>query len=252
MFNGIIGGTLLLLVFSGCASVSAANISDAELIAARGHRLLLIMDYDNALEDFNRAIRLNPDCQFAYKYRGLTNVMLKRNFRALLDFNRAIRLSPDDTEVYGFRGSLYFDEGKYKKAYDDFDKAVRINPEWMDSDFYYNRAKIYHAKKRYNEALENYNLVPESVRDADFYYNRFVVYYKLKRYAEAMPDVDMVITLDPDNGDYYHSRSYLHECLGQYQEALDDIHTALRLKPERAWLYRRITRRIEKSIKKSN
>ena len=52
-------------------------------------------DYDHAIEDYSRAIRLRPD--YADAYYGRANIYneLGDTEKAMADFNAAIRIKPD-------------------------------------------------------------------------------------------------------------------------------------------------------------
>ena len=57
-------------------------------------------DYDRAIEDYNRAIDLNPDHADAYSNRGLVCEIKGDYDRAIEDYNKAIELKPDLAEAY--------------------------------------------------------------------------------------------------------------------------------------------------------
>ncbi|MBD3292350.1 MAG: tetratricopeptide repeat protein [Armatimonadia bacterium] len=65
-----------------------------------GHIAFSKSAYYNAIEDFNRAIDLDPDCAEAYDWRGRAYYELGEYERAIRDFDRAISLKPDEP---GFR-----------------------------------------------------------------------------------------------------------------------------------------------------
>ena len=55
-------------------------------------------DGDGSLEDFNKAVQLNPDDPIYYYNRGLQYEELGSLSSALADFNKAIELNPDDSD----------------------------------------------------------------------------------------------------------------------------------------------------------
>ena len=68
--------------------------------------------YSEAIEDFTKAIELNPDYAEAYYFRGLYLLQPRRDYnhaiKAIKDFTKAIELNPDDAETYHFRGFIYY------------------------------------------------------------------------------------------------------------------------------------------------
>lgn len=64
-------------------------------------------DYQEAIEDYNQALRLKPDCveldpndAEAYSYRGNTRYLLKDYSGALADFNKTLQLNSNNSDVY--------------------------------------------------------------------------------------------------------------------------------------------------------
>jgi tetratricopeptide (TPR) repeat protein len=48
-----------------------------------------------AIDDYNEAIRLNPEFAYAYKFRGRSKSALEDKQGAIADYNEAIRLNPE-------------------------------------------------------------------------------------------------------------------------------------------------------------
>src|SRR5579871_5052682 len=64
--------------------------------------------YDRAIEDYDQAIRLDPDnAANAFNARGLDYFRSGNSERAIQDFDQAIRLDPNLAEAFGRRGAAY-------------------------------------------------------------------------------------------------------------------------------------------------
>ena len=61
--------------------------------------------------------------------------------RNIQDYDEAIRLDPQDAIVYNNRGYAYGKLGQYERAIQDYDEAIRLNPQ--DAIAYYNRGLAY-------------------------------------------------------------------------------------------------------------
>lgn len=74
----------------------------------RGSAKLALDDYHGAIQDFTKAIELDPDeeCGPIYSYfnRGLAKHMLGDYRGAIQDFTKAIKLDPGDPKTYFLRG----------------------------------------------------------------------------------------------------------------------------------------------------
>ena len=60
---------------------------------------------------------------------------------AIQDYDEAIRLDPQFTHAYNNRGIAYDDLGQFQRAIQDFDEAIRIDPQFAEA--YANRAIAY-------------------------------------------------------------------------------------------------------------
>lgn len=53
--------------------------------------------------------------------------------QAIADYNEAIRLDPDDALTYIGRGDVYYSKGDYDRAVADYDTAVQIDPAYDEA-----------------------------------------------------------------------------------------------------------------------
>ena len=60
--------------------------------------------------------------------RGAAYFFKKQPDQALLDFNQAIRLDPNSLQAYKFRGGILNGLGRRDEAIADFHKALELNP----------------------------------------------------------------------------------------------------------------------------
>jgi tetratricopeptide (TPR) repeat protein len=154
--------------------------------------------YDQAIENFTHAIRLDPNFAGAYNIRGYAYQAKNDTDRAIADYNQAIRLDPNFALAYSNRGSVYFDMGDYDHAIDDYTQAIRLNPN--NSYVYSNRGNAYNAKKDYDRAIADHNqAIRLDPNDSIAYINRGVVYYTLRNYAQAIADFETALKIEPNN-----------------------------------------------------
>ena len=70
--------------------------------------------------------------------------------RAIEDYTKAIQLNPDHADAYYNRGTAYFSKDEVKRAIEDYTKAIQLNPDHANS--YYNRAEALLHLQKWNEA----------------------------------------------------------------------------------------------------
>src|SRR5664280_2946637 len=84
--------------------------------------------YDRAIEDFDQAIRLNPQDADVFNNRGIAFKNKGQYDRAIQDYDQAIKLNPDKAGAFNNRGKAYANKGQYDRAIQDYDQAIRLNP----------------------------------------------------------------------------------------------------------------------------
>jgi Tfp pilus assembly protein PilF len=100
--------------------------------------------YDEAVTHFTEAIRLSPDIDEAYYFRGLIYYVKEQYDSAIADFNQAIRIAPNEADYYNIRGSAYSCKDNLDSAIADFTKAIQLNPN--DAETYGSRGMAYASK----------------------------------------------------------------------------------------------------------
>ena len=73
--------------------------------------------------------------------------------RAIEDYDEAIRLNPQYIEAYGNRGFAYLNLGQFEAAIGDYSEAIRLDPRYADA--YAGRALSYTALGKDSEADED-------------------------------------------------------------------------------------------------
>jgi len=88
--------------------LETGELSPATMAAAynlRGGFSYILGEYDRAIEDYSRAIDLDPDLASAYSNRGVALVDFREFRRAIDDFDHAIEIDPDYAMAFNNRGN---------------------------------------------------------------------------------------------------------------------------------------------------
>jgi len=91
-----------------------------------GVRYLNAREYDDAIAKLSIVIRLIPDFELPYNYRGVAYYHNEQKQLALEDFNKSIELNPKLAIAYRNRGILHLNLGNNQKARSDLSSAKSI------------------------------------------------------------------------------------------------------------------------------
>ena len=194
------------------------------------------------LNEYDEAIRLNPDSAEAYFKRGLMRTLLHPDPASLADYDEAIRLNPNYVEAYFHRAclsdylalheSLVSDRNAgLRSAISDLDEVIRLDPNFPYlSDTYYRRGNAKYNLDRYEAAIADYDealkidpgtpgILAERQDAEDI----------LNFYEEGIEGLNEKIRQNPDDVKTYKIRGETKGFLGQMQEAKADFQKILEL-----------------------
>lgn len=98
---------------------------------------------DQALQDFNAAIELDPRFVTGLTERANAFRVLGQFDRALDDFNTALTVQPDFAPAYRGRGAIEYYQGQYQLALTDFQQALTLQASYTYAAIWLHMA---HAK----------------------------------------------------------------------------------------------------------
>lgn len=160
------------------------NHNRAIILNNRGNAYYYKGQYDRAIEDYNKAIELNPNYTYAYYNRGLAYYQKVQYDLAIENYNKAIYLDPNDAHAYNNRGNVYYHKLQYDRAIEDYNEAIKLDPNYTYA--YNNRGNVYYTKGQYDRAIEDCSKVVQfGPNDAFAYYNIACVYSAQNKTVEA-------------------------------------------------------------------
>ncbi len=119
-------------------------------------------NYSNAIELISKSIELKNDFAVSYFYRAVAYHALNKLNEAMLDYTKAIKLNPDMTDAYYNRAKIILenkdsDAAQVEKAINDLTKALELDENFVDALFAMAAAqkklKNYHKSLEYLERL---------------------------------------------------------------------------------------------------
>jgi tetratricopeptide (TPR) repeat protein len=124
-------GTSPDLAIGACTAIIQSSQETAKGLAAaflnRGRGYAGKREYDRAIQDYDQAIRLDPDNAPAFSGRGNAYIGKRDYDRAIQDLDQAIAFDPNYTFAFVNRGRAYAGKRVYDRAIQDFGQAIRLD-----------------------------------------------------------------------------------------------------------------------------
>ncbi|XP_030415094.1 tetratricopeptide repeat protein 6 isoform X5 [Gopherus evgoodei] len=185
------------------------------------------------IQDFNRALAINPKHFQAYLSRAAYYGSKGRYSKAILNCNEAIKIHPNSVRAYLYRGTLKYHNKTYKNAIEDLTKTIDLDKICIFA--YYNRAICYHQIKDFGKALKDYGIILllESSKEIvlTVLINRALLYVELEDYSNALEDFQEASLCNPRNSEIYQAIGICYHRLELYEEAVNSFTQVLKLDP---------------------
>jgi tetratricopeptide (TPR) repeat protein len=198
-----------MLLFMSCAS---NDKKFADKYYEQGLVFYNSMEYDRSIDDFTKALEINPKDQENYKVyymRGKSYLKNRQYDPAVNDFTKALEVCPaTDNEtrflILESRGDAYQALNKNDAAIKDFSDAIALNPQHENIKFVYaNRGWAWQNKADYQKASQDfYAALAVDAKFAPAYYGRAQSWDKLGNSERALEDAKEALRLEPANQKY--------------------------------------------------
>jgi tetratricopeptide (TPR) repeat protein len=188
-------------------TISRVSPTDVSTYIRRGEEYLESREFDKAIDEFTKAIVINPKNFEAFRRRGFCHFIVSttvskdnktRFTMAVNDANTAVELDPNDAENYYYRAFIYRAKD-YKRSIADISKAIELAPR--NSIYYSVRGNIYGENNKNDLAIADYTkaveLSPNSFGD---YAMRGGIYEQQGKYDLAIADYQRALRIAPNLG----------------------------------------------------
>jgi serine/threonine protein kinase/Tfp pilus assembly protein PilF len=190
-------------------------------------------DLDKAIEEYNKALELDPSYGIALNELGYTYAFIEDFTKAIECFERYASLFPEEANPYDSMGDMYFFMGKLDEAVLKYKKALEIKPS-----FYFSILKlayVFSLKEKYHDALnwiEQFNVIAmdAGTKALGHLWKGFLYYWLGKRkhslislnqaadFAKSAHNEQLIVRVDLlkgwinyDNGEFEISRKYFRK-----------------------------------------
>ena len=161
----------------------------------------------------------NPACWMAHNNLGFALYEKGQIDEAILQFQEAIRLKTDDAEAYNNLGAALAKKGQTDEAISQYQEAIRFKPDYAEA--HYNLGVALDIKGQTNEAISQYQ---EAIRlkpdDAEAHNNLGIALDRKGQTDEAIRQYQEAIRLKPDDAEAHYNLGIVLAKKGQIDEAI--------------------------------
>jgi tetratricopeptide (TPR) repeat protein len=246
----------------------------SNIASGKGHDLLDKGDYDGAIEEYSKALEVEPDSAFLYAMRGWAYYLKNDYTNAISDCTKSVTYNPRPAAAYDTLGWCYYYTGDYKKSRENFDKALK-NDKWHRGSICGLGALDFEEGK-YDEAISYFEYalrvdpgygdarewvikiygksgkplpdkykshIPDSDENPELYKNEKLLNRKADElfrdnYVNDVLELcNKAIEINPENSSAYANRGRAYEKLGDYNKAFADCNKAKEIDPNNALIY---------------
>lgn len=192
--------------------------------------------FDQAITDFNDAIRLHPNYAKAWYQLGLAQFHKGMMSEAKTSLHTAIKSDSGSYKAWAALGRIYAQENQIDDAVHAYQQALLIRSDYQSTQLAL--ADIYHQQKRNTEALSLYKVLLDRYPNYGVAWAKVGVVYKaMGRHVKAENALKRAIELDPHDNESKRVLAQLMISLKQPKKAVKLLASAVENESGRPELY---------------
>jgi tetratricopeptide (TPR) repeat protein len=200
------------------------------------------------VEEISSITSYLPNNPQVYAVRGLAHYSNREYDLAIEDWNKALVLDPALATVYNNRCVVYIQQGQFDKAFEDVSMAIKLKPEF--SQAFYNRGILYSIQGKnslavsdlrkttsfeYRSSLSNTlklsidYTISEIQPDMSYQNNRYSQHINKEEFDLSAAQCTGWIMRNPESAEAYYDRGESYLKLNLNEQAIMDFNKALEL-----------------------
>lgn len=200
----------------------------ADYFFIHGTEAYLRREYNQAIKQYQKAIRENPEFIEAYNNIGAAYGMLRQPQDAIQYFQKVAKVDPDYPKIYYEIAVSHSIAGQHREAIDYYQKSVQRNPDFAEA--YNNIGVAYASLGSYQQAIVSYQKgIQKDPMLARIYNNLGTAYGKLNRHRESIIYFQKAIQKSHNFTEAYNNLGAVYGSSGNYQQAINYCQQAIQI-----------------------
>ena len=199
-----------------------------------------LSQFDNTILSYQKAITLNPNYSEAYNNLGNVYQNLHQFENAIKSYQKAIELEPDYAEAHFSIGLAYKELGYLEDAAEHLEKVIILKPKFIDANNFL--GKILITLGRPDSAYDYFNQAIELKPDfAEAHNNLGVALQDLGELDDAVQSYEYATLLNPKYFEAHHNLGIAYQSLGNIDSSVQSYEKALAISPDSAETYHNLS-----------
>jgi tetratricopeptide (TPR) repeat protein len=202
----------------------------AALILARAQALVQARRVSEAMKEYRRLIRIDPQIAMAHQQLGLCAVMTNDGAEAITEFQTAVRLDPSDANSHNDLGLALLSHGDMQAAKLEFSKALSLQPKHLDAAV--NLSNILASQ---GDAAEAEGILASAAsanpKSAIAHNNLATVLSIEGKSKQAVSEFEVALSINPNLASAHYGLGLALMDLQAYPGAIREFKTSLALNP---------------------
>ena len=131
------------------------NTEDYIPYLLKGNMLKDEQKYEDAIENYQKCLKLNKNCAEAYYNIALCEASLGQNDAALKDIDEAFNLNPELLQAKDAKGCILYSLKNFDEALDCFTQLVEKDS--ANPDYYFKKGSTERELKKYDDAIKSFD-----------------------------------------------------------------------------------------------
>ncbi|AXE61830.1 tetratricopeptide repeat protein [Candidatus Thioglobus sp. NP1] len=188
---------------------------------------------DTAVENYQKAIAINPSFYKAHYNLGGLFHELGMLDASIESFEKALSIKPDYAEANNNIGNVFKELGHFDNAIKSFEKAIEIKPSYFEAHF--SLGEIFQDLNNITSAIRHYEVVLLIKPDfAELHNNLAVLYLRIDDIDSALKHLKEAVRISPEFAEAFYNLGHAYKELNQSDKSLDCYKNAIAMNPHYA------------------
>ena len=193
-------------------------------------------NFQQALANSRKMLEKFPNSVILCNISGASNTGLMQFDDAIDNYKKALKIKPDYAEAYYNMGIALKKKGDLEGAIVSYKHALEIKPDYAEA--YYNMGNALKDKDNFEAAIISYKNALEIKSDyAEAYYNMGIALKKNGDLEAAIDSYKNALKIKPNHAEAYINMGNIQKDKGDLEAAIDSYKNALKIKPGHAEAY---------------